>query len=267
MPGPAVEILSRFANVESDQRYTSLVEVMTDDAIYYDPFAGPQRGKAAIAAFMGHMEDVVPKSGIRFESWEIEADTVCGWGRWVMVGPGPDGTDVPVPGQSLYRLRDDKVCFVADYVDPKAMKRLRPDGPRPDLASAAGMSAPFGPVAAAGELPALDLVREFWRIQDDHDYEQLAPLFAADAVFEDLIYGRFDGGDAIAGYMTQMKTEMPARGITFELVDCAGDTSVAWSQWTCRFPGGELPGWTLHTVRDGRFTLDADYFDTSIRVA
>jgi steroid Delta-isomerase len=113
MPGPAVDVLRRFGAVEDDQRYTRLVELFTDDAVYYDPFLGAQRGREAIAGFMAHMEDVVPASGIRFLDWEVEADTVCGWSRWTMAGPGPDGAEVPVPGQSIYRLRDGLVCFAA----------------------------------------------------------------------------------------------------------------------------------------------------------
>jgi hypothetical protein len=61
-----------------------------------------------------------------------------------------------------------------------------------------------------------------------------------------------------------MVTEMPARGVTFELVDAAGDETVGWSQWFARFPNGSLPGWTLHTFRDGKITLDHDYYDTNV---
>ena len=44
----AHEMISMFGAIEDDQRYTRLVELFTDDAIYYDPFAGAQVGKAAI---------------------------------------------------------------------------------------------------------------------------------------------------------------------------------------------------------------------------
>ena len=47
------------------------------------------------------------------------------------------------------------------------------------------------------------------------------------------------------------------------LDDCAGDETVGWSQWTCHLPSGSFPGWTLHKVRDGKFTLDSDYFDVA----
>jgi steroid Delta-isomerase len=260
MPGPAVATLKKFGEVEDDQRYTRLLELFTDDAIYYDPFMGAQRGKDEIFTFMQHMEKVVPAAGVRFDSWEVEADTACGWARWSMVVPSPAAPngEVPIDGQSLYRLRDGKVCFVADYLDPIAYANLRA-GKVPDLTSPAGMSASFAP--STGKYPALDLVKKFWRIQDDGDYAKLSPLFADDAVFTDIIYGEMVGGQAIADYMIQMKTEMPAKGVTFELVDCAGDTTVAWSQWWAHFPNGSVPGWTLHTVRGDQFTLDADYFD------
>jgi steroid Delta-isomerase len=263
MHGPAAATISQFGNVEDDQKYTRLVDLFTADATYYDPFFGPQVGKEAIRAFMAHMEVLVPKSGARFEEWESAGDTVCGWSRWLMTAPGEDGERMAVPGQSLYRLTPEgKVCFVADYVDSKAYARLRPGGPVPNAAGAAGLSAKYAP---AGSYPALDLVKRFWQIQDDGDYERLAPLFTDDAVFLDLIYGRFEGGRAIADYMTQMKSEMPQQGITFHLVDCAGDTNVAWSQWIAKSNQQEMHGWTLHTARGDKFTLDADYFDRSKR--
>lgn len=267
MPGPAVEILKKFGAVEDDQKYTRLVDLFTDDAVYYDPFLGPQRGKAEILTFMQHMEKIVPASGARFDDWHVEGDTVCGWATWTMVVRGENG-EVPINGQSLYRLRDNKVCFAADYVDPIAYSNLRA-AKLPDLAAAGGMSKQFAPKtpdtpeSTAGRYPALDLVKHFWKIQDNGDYTKLSPLFADDAVFTDLIYGTMTGGKAITDYMILMKTEMPAQGVTFELVDCAGDTNVAWSQWNCHFPNGSIPGWTLHTVRNGKFTLDADYFDTA----
>jgi ketosteroid isomerase-like protein len=259
MPGPAEDICRRFGAVEDDQRYTRLVERFTDDAIYYDPFMGPQRGREAIREFMGHMEHLVPKAGVRFEEWTVQADTTVGWATWNMVAPGPDGTDVAVPGQSLYRLTPKgKVTFVADYVDNVAQRKLRPEGPRPDLAGAGGLSAGQSGGTAGS---AFDVVREFWTIQDERRYEDLAALFTPDAVFSDQVYGRFEGHDAVARYLQRMETEMPEAGVTFELIDMAGEDTVAWSQWWCNFPNGRIPGWTLYTARDGQLTLDADFFD------
>ena len=101
MPGPAVDILRHLGDVERDQRYTSLLPLFAPDAVYYDPFMGPQRGTEEIARFMGHMERIMPKLGVRFDGWEIEADRTVGWARWTMVAPNPDGVEVAVPGQSL----------------------------------------------------------------------------------------------------------------------------------------------------------------------
>jgi limonene-1,2-epoxide hydrolase len=98
-------------------------------------------------------------------------------------------------------------------------------------------------------------------MQDTRQYGQLAELFTDDGVFTDQVYGRFEGIEAIRNYMKRMDVEMPEGGVTFDLVDCAGDETVGWSQWTCNVPGGSFPGWTLHNVRDGKFTLDSDYFD------
>ena len=81
------------------------------------------------------------------------------------------GVEAPIPGQSLYRLRDGKVCFVADYVDAAAHARLRGDRGKPaDLAGGAGLSVGLAPNAALGEYPALDIVRRFWQVQDAGDY-------------------------------------------------------------------------------------------------
>jgi ketosteroid isomerase-like protein len=261
MPGPAVDVISRFGAVEDDQRYTRLVELFTDDAVYYDPFFGAQRGKDAIRSFMEHMEQVVPGSGARFDEWETEGDTTCGWARWSMVAPNADGDEVAVPGQSLYRLRDGKVTFAADHVDCSAYRALRGESAKsPDHAGAIALSASADNPTGAGR----DVIGRFWDIQNAGRYTELAALFADDAVFTDILYGEFHGRDAIAGYFGRMEQEMPALGVSFELADAAGDETVGWSQWWCRFPDGVVPGWTLHTFRRGEITLDSDYFDTDV---
>ena len=79
------DLLAAFGALEDDQRYTKLVDNFADDAVYYDPFFGPQVGKAAIHEFMTHMEKVVPASGARFDDWRVDADTECGYAEWIMV--------------------------------------------------------------------------------------------------------------------------------------------------------------------------------------
>jgi len=262
MPGSALETIRQFGAVEEDQRYGRLASLFTDDAIYYDPFYGPQRGRQAITEFLAHMEQIVPGSGVRFADWHVEADRTVGWATWQMIAPHADGSEIPVPGQSLYRLNDaGLVTTVIDYVDARSYSKLAPDRRPPNAEGAAGISASPGAGAEGG--PALAVVRRFWEIQEDARYAELGALFADDAVFTDIIYGRFEGRAAIIDYLTTMQAEMPGMGVRFELVDAAGDETVAWSQWTCHFPNGPVPGWTLHTVRGDLLTLDADYFDTA----
>ncbi len=256
MPGPAEDLIREFGRIEADQRYTKLVDLFVEDGVYCDPLFGPQRGKDQILTFMAMMEDLVPKAGARFDFVECQGDTTCGWARWVMYARGDDGQEHAIPGQSLYRLRGGQVAYVADYMDDRAYTKMRPSRAA-DYGQAAGLGKDMGDPGG----PALELVQRFWRTQDERRYSELAPMFTEDAVFEDIVYGRHEGGDAVTAYLQRMETEMPAQGVTFELIDCAGDETVAWSQWWTVFPGGRVPGWTLHTVRDGRFTLDADYFD------
>ncbi|HEX9259223.1 MAG TPA: nuclear transport factor 2 family protein [Acidimicrobiales bacterium] len=264
MNGPAADTIRKFGEIENDQRYTRLLELFSDDPIYYDPFAGALRGKDAIHGFLAHLEIVVPKMNVHFDEWEVAGDTDTGWARWVMHLRDPDGVDVPVSGQSLYRLLDGKVCFVADHLDPGAYRKARPGSALPDHAAALGLSAQCAP---AGRGPALQVVDRLWEIQASRQYSELASLFTDDAVFTDLVYGRFEGAEAISGFLAKMQSEMPALGVWFERVDAAGDETVAWSQWWCHLPNGQIPGWTLHTVRDGQLTLDSDYYDTAAAAA
>jgi len=133
------DTIAMFGGVEGDQKYTRLVELFDDDAVYYDPFFGPQVGKAEISEFMNHMEEVVPASGARFENWQVTAGADCGFAQWQMVAQHPDGYEVWVPGESLYRLRNDKVLGVVDYVDPVAYAKLRGKSARhPDFIAGGG---------------------------------------------------------------------------------------------------------------------------------
>ena len=149
------DLIAAFGSVEDDNGYTRLVDAFADDAIYYDPFFGPQIGKAAIHDFMAHMEELVPKSGARFADWQVTAGTNCGFAQWNMVAPSADGQQVYVPGESLYRIRGGEVLGVVDYVDPVAYTRLRGDNGRiPDFLGGAGsLPEPDSP----NEPPAADL--------------------------------------------------------------------------------------------------------------
>ncbi|MEM9131235.1 MAG: nuclear transport factor 2 family protein [Actinomycetota bacterium] len=108
---------------------------------------------------------------------------------------------------------------------------------------------------------AYDTVERFWRIQDDGDYAALAPLFADDAELVDPIYGTFVGGEAIAGFMQMMNTEMAKVGASFRLVELAGDDETAWAQWEATTDNGTRTGVGVYRVRDGRLTYYRDYMN------
>lgn len=148
------ELLAAFGEVEDDNKYTRLIDNFTEDAVYYDPFFGPQVGKDAIHTFMTHMEEAVPAAGVRFENWTVTAGQDCGYAEWAMVAPNGEGRDVWVLGESLYRLNNGLVSGVVDYVDPIGYGHLRGDkGRAPDFAAAApslpGTNTPTGPAATA----------------------------------------------------------------------------------------------------------------------
>jgi hypothetical protein len=93
--------------------------------------------------------------GVYFANWETCADNHVGWAKWNMVVP-INGVEHPIPGQSLYRLRDGKVCFVADYVDAPSYARIRPDR-KPNAASAALVEKGN---TQTGQ--SLNVITEFW---------------------------------------------------------------------------------------------------------
>ena len=258
MPGTAADVIRRFWEIQNAQRYTELVPLFADDVVFCDPLYGRLDGRAALTDFMGEMERVVPQTGAAFDLVDFDGDDTCAWSRWVMRTTGG-----ALAGQSLYRVRNGRITFDADYFDTVSYRRLRgAEAGEPDMGRAAGASA-GQPGTGGGS--AETLVRRFWSLQEGGQYGALADLFADDALFEDVIYGRFEGRAAITDYLRRMETEMPGQSIRFELVDVCGGDSTAWSQWIAHMGDrGALPGWTLHRVQDGKFTLDADYFDTAL---
>ena len=62
---------------------------------------------------------------------------------------------------------------------------------------------------------AFDTITSFWRVQDAGDYTATAELFAEDAVFEDPMYGTFNGREQIAAFMAKMNEVVTAQGGAF----------------------------------------------------
>ena len=108
---------------------------------------------------------------------------------------------------------------------------------------------------------AEDTIRRFWQIQDEGDYSALSVLFADEAVLEDPVFGTFEGGEAIAGFMTKMNTEMAKVGATFRLVELAGDDHTAWAQWEVTTNTGDRTGVGVYRVANGQITYYKDYMN------
>ncbi len=104
-------------------------------------------------------------------------------------------------------------------------------------------------------------IKRFWEVQDSGDYSQLVELFADDAVLVDPVYGTFNGNAAIAGFMAKMTGEMASRGISFRLVELAGDDETAWAQWEAVIPAGNRSGVGVYRVRDSKLTYYRDYMN------
>ncbi|MEM6909116.1 MAG: nuclear transport factor 2 family protein [Pseudomonadota bacterium] len=108
---------------------------------------------------------------------------------------------------------------------------------------------------------AQQTIEQFWQIQDDGDYTRLAPLFAEDALFEDPVYGTFNGRDAILGFMTKMVEEMGSRKIHFTVDEICGDDHAVWARWTMHSPDGASGGVGIYKVANGKITYYRDYMD------
>lgn len=108
---------------------------------------------------------------------------------------------------------------------------------------------------------AADVITNFWTTQDKGDYTATVQLFAEDALFEDPVYGTFEGRDAIAGFMQKMNRVMAEQKTHFEVTHIAGDDAVAWAQWIAKTPNGDIHGCGLYKVANGKITYYKDYMD------
>lgn len=105
------------------------------------------------------------------------------------------------------------------------------------------------------------VIEQFWAIQDEGDYTKLAPLFAEDALLEDPIWGRYEGREAILGFLTTMVKEMGERKIHFTVDEICGDDHAVWARWTMHSAEGSRGGVGIYKVANGQLTYYRDYMD------
>ena len=108
---------------------------------------------------------------------------------------------------------------------------------------------------------AIEVIKEFWEIQDEGDYTKVIDLFSEDALFEDPVYGTFRGKSEILEFMKKMNEEMRSREMTFRAVKIDGGGEVAWTQWIAKSPDGEIEGCGLYKVENGLMTYYRDYMN------
>ena len=107
---------------------------------------------------------------------------------------------------------------------------------------------------------AKQVIETFWEIQDGHDYSKLIPLFADDAVFEDPAIGRVEGKEAITQLLHHLTKELADKKMYFEVLEIAGDETVAWSRWLWKRPDRDVEGVGLYKVRDGLLVSYRDFY-------
>ena len=108
---------------------------------------------------------------------------------------------------------------------------------------------------------AKEIIEKFWKIQDEGDYTKVIDLFSEDALFEDPVYGTFNGKDEILEFMKKMNKEMRSRGIVFRAIKIDGSGEVAWAQWVANSPEGEIEGCGLYRVENELMTYYKDYMN------
>ena len=110
---------------------------------------------------------------------------------------------------------------------------------------------------------AVETIRRFWEMQNNGDYVALVELFTEDAVLEDPVWGRYEGKEAILGFMKKMVEEMGDREIRFEVLEICGGSESAWAQWRLISPQGTGRGVGIYKVRDGKLSYYRDYYDSA----
>ena len=108
---------------------------------------------------------------------------------------------------------------------------------------------------------AKEVIKTFWKIQDEGDYTRVVKLFAEDAVLVDPFFGIFEGKEAISNFMKKMNKEMTSRETSFVVREIDGGGDVAWAQWIAKTPNGDVEGCGLYIVKNGMMTYYKDYMN------
>lgn len=113
MAGDAYTTLERFWEIQDDHDYGALTDLFADDAVFVDPVFGTFEGRAAIGGFLDRVTQEMAARSIMFRLVELAGDDETAWAQWEAVSP--DGVR---SGVGIYRVRDGRLTYYRDYMDP-----------------------------------------------------------------------------------------------------------------------------------------------------
>lgn len=117
MAGDAYDTLQTFWRTQDAGDYAALAELFSDEAELVDPIFGTFRGGAAIAGFFERMNTEMAKVGASFRLVELAGDDHTAWAQWeATTNAGPR------TGVGVYRVRDGRITYYRDYMEPRATK-------------------------------------------------------------------------------------------------------------------------------------------------
>lgn len=117
MPGDAYITLQRFWEMQDTGDYAALAALFADDAELVDPMFGTFVGGDAIAGFFARMNDEMAKAGASFRLVELAGDDHTAWAQWEATTKAG-----PRVGVGVYRVRDGRITYYRDYMEPPAKK-------------------------------------------------------------------------------------------------------------------------------------------------
>jgi ketosteroid isomerase-like protein len=131
-PSEAEELVLKVFRLVDEHRLDEMVELMTPDIDFLNPF-GRMTGRAAVAANFAPMEVGFPNSRHIIPSIHVAGNTVALEGEWTGTNSGPiatpggeiaTGKTVRFPFAAICRVQDGLLSQVHIYLDLVVMYRL-----------------------------------------------------------------------------------------------------------------------------------------------
>lgn len=108
-------VIQEFWRVQDEGDYRQLVDLFAEDARLEDPIWGVFEGREAIRGFMTTMVSEMRERQVHFTVDEICGDDSAVWARWTMHAPSGARS-----GAGIYRVKNGKIAYYRDYLDPPA---------------------------------------------------------------------------------------------------------------------------------------------------